>query len=245
MRFLIPLSISAVAVIAHQDVGEQSFDRSSGGGNGWDFHLHTDMESRYASEGRDVLDGDSLATGTFEAAWNAVSLGMWYGKSPEQSYDELQLSTALSWEGGDLAWYFAYTHLRFPDDGAHDHEIGAGVSWSGLPWELALALDAYYSFDAEGSFIETSLRREFDVSDRLKLSPGIVFGINQGYVAEGHDGANHIELRLGGEYALTQSLAVTAHTSYNFGIDRDVTAHADDELLRDFFHAALGLRWDF
>ena len=245
MRFLLPLICTTSLALAHEDNSDLTFDRFFSGDSGWTFHLHSDIESRYASEGRDALDGDSLATGTLEAAWNAFSLGMWYGKSPEQSYDELQLSTALSWDWQDLEWYFAYTHLRFPEDGGHDHEIGAGVSWSGLPWELALAMDAYYSFEAEGTFIETSLRRDFDVSDRLKFSPAIVFGINQGYVPEGHDGANHIELRLGGEYELTQSLTLNAHTSYNFGLDRDVANHAADELLRNFFHAALGLRWKF
>lgn len=246
MRIWTAFSCSTVVVLANQEDSEQAFDHFLGGDNsGRNFHLHCDVESRYASEGRDALDGDSLITGTFEAAWNAVSCGIWYGRSPEQSYDELQLSTALSWEREDLGWYFAYTHLRFPDDAAHDNEIGAGFSWSGLPWELALSMDAYYSFDAEGSFIETSLVRDFDVSERLKLSPSLVFGANQGYVPEGHDGANHIEFRLGGEYALTESLTLTAHTSYNIGIDRDVVDHADDELLRDFFHAALGLRWEF
>jgi hypothetical protein len=245
MRFLIPLAFSTVAVLAHQDDSEQAFDRDPAGDSGWNFHLHADIESRYASEGRDALDGDSLITGTFEAAWDAVSLGIWYGKSPGQSYDELQLTTALGWEWQELEWYFAYTHLRFPNDEAHDNEIGAGVAWSGLPWELVLAMEAYYSFDADGTFIETSLHRDFDVCDRLKLTPSLVFGMNQGYVPEGHDGANHLELRLGGEYSLTQSLTLTAHTSYSLGIDRDTAEHADDELLRDFFHAALGLRWEF
>lgn len=245
MRFLIPLACSAVCVFAHEDDSELTFDRFFGGDSGWAFHLHSDVESRYASEGRDSLDGDSLATGTLEASWNAFSLGMWYGKSPEQSYDELRLSSAVSWVWKDLESYFAYTHLRFPEDGSHDHEISAGVSWSGLPWELALAMDAYYSFAADGTFIETSLHRDFDVSDRLKLLPALVFGMNQDYITEGHDGANHIELRCGGEYALTQSLTLTAHTSYNFGVDRDVVNHAGDELLGDFFHAALGLRWEF
>lgn len=245
MRFSIPLICSTSLAFAHEGNSELTFDRFFGGDSGWNFHLHSDLESRYAAEGRDALDGASLATATFEAAWNAVSLGMWYGKSPGQSYGELQLSTALSWDWKDLEWYFAYTHLRFPEDGGHDHEIGTGVSWSGLPLKMELAVDAYYSFEADGAFIETSLHRDFDLSDCLQLSPAIVFGINQGYVPDGHDGANHIELRLEGEYELTRSLTLTAHTSYSFGIDRNANKHPDDELLRDFFHAALGLRWEF
>jgi hypothetical protein len=245
MRFVIPFIFSTSLVLAHEDNREMTFDRFLGGNGDWDIHLHSDVESRYASEGRDVLDGDSLATASFEAAWDAVSLGMWYGKSPGQSYDELQLSTALSWDWKDLEWYFSYTHLRFPEDGGHDHEVGAGISWSGLPWELQLAMDAYYSFEADGTFIETSLHRDFAVFDRFQLSPAIVFGVNQGYVPDGHDGANHIELRLSGEYKLTQSLILTVHTSYNFSMNRDVVHHAGDQLLRDFFHTALGLRWEF
>ena len=126
MRFLIPLICSTTLVLAHEDESERIFDRFFSHNDGWTFQLHSDIESRYASEGRDALDGDSLATGTLEAAWNAVSLGLWYGKSPDQSYDELQLSTALSWEWKGLEYYCAYTHLRFPKDGGHDHEIGAG-----------------------------------------------------------------------------------------------------------------------
>lgn len=245
MRFLLPLIFTSSLVLAHDGESELNFDRFFNSGDGWAFHVHTDIESRYASEGRDSLDGDSIATTTFEAAWKALSMGVWYGKSPDQSYDELQLSTALSWEWKDMEWHVAYTHLRFPADGGHDHEIGLGASWPGLPLGLVFAVDAYHSFDAQGTFIETSLHCDFDVGDRLQLSPTIVFGMNQGYVSDGHDGANHIELRLGGEYELTQSLALTAHAAYSFGINRDVADHADDKLLRNFTHAALGLRWEF
>jgi hypothetical protein len=118
VRLLLPLIFSTTSVLASEDSRELAFDRFLGEERAWAFHLHSDYESRYASEGRDSLDGDSLASGTFEAAWDAVSLGAWYGISPEQSYDELQLSTALSWDWKDLEWYVAYTHLRFPQDGA-------------------------------------------------------------------------------------------------------------------------------
>lgn len=245
MRFLLPFVCFTSFALAHENESELNFDRFFNSKDGWTLQLHSDIESRYASEGRDALDGDSLATATLQAAWNAVSCGLWYGKSPDQSYDELQLSTALSWEWSGLEWYCAYTHLRFPEDGGHDHEIGAGVSWPGLPLEMVVAMDAVYSFEAEGTFIETSVHRDFEVCDRMSLSPALVFGMNQGYVPLGHDGANHFELRLGAEYGLTSSITLTAHASYNFGIHRDVSEHPDDELLKDFFHAALGMRWEF
>jgi hypothetical protein len=245
VRFLIPFIACTSIVLAHEDNSELIFGRFFDGEDGWNFHEHVDYESRYASEGRDALDGDSLFSGTFEAGWNALSAGIWYAKSPNQSYDELQLSTALSWVWKDLECYMSYTHLRFPQDGGHDHEIGAGVSWAGLPGEVALGVDAYYSFDADGTFIVTALSREFELNDRLQLTPAVVFGVNQGYVTDGHDGANHFELRLGGAYSFTEALALTAHLSYNLAIDRDAARFSGDELLRNFLHVGVGLAYEF
>jgi hypothetical protein len=245
MRFLLPLIVCPSIVLAHEDDSELIFDRFFDTGNGWNFHEHVDYESRYSSEGRDMLDGDSLVSGTFEAGWNAFSAGVWYAKSPNQSYDELQLSGAMSWDWKDLEGYVAYTHLRFPQDGGHDHEIGAGVSWTGIPGEVVLGLDAYYSFDADGAFIVTSLSRDFDLNDRFQLTPAVVFGMNQGYVTDGHDGANHLEFRLGGGYSLTDEITLTAHLSYNLAIDRDAARFSGDELLRDFFHFGVGLAYEF
>ena len=245
MRFLIPLIFSSSLVLAIEDNREQVFDRVLDEEEGWTFHLHTDYESRYVLEGRDSLDGDGLATATFEAAWNVVSVGMWYGISPDQSYDEFQISTAVSGDWRGLEWHVACTHLRFLADEAHDTEIGTGVSWAGLPWGLALALDANYSTDAEGAFLEATLDREFRVFEHLRLTPSMAFGMNQGFVADGHDGANHIALRFDGEYPLTRTTSLVAHIGYNFAIDSDADEHPDDELLRDFLHVGIGLRCEF
>lgn len=245
MRFILPLIFSTSLVLAHENKDGIVFDRCLQGVNGWNGHLHANYESRYSSEGRDLLDGDSLVSSSMEAAWKMVSLGVWYGESPEQAYDELQLSSALNWERGDLAWYVAYTHLRFPNDGGHDHEIGIGAAWSNLTRDLALAVDAYHSLDATGTFIEASLSREFVMTESLMLIPAITFGMNEGYVSDGHDGANHTALRLGAEYRVTGSFALAAHVSYSFALSRDATRHAGDELLRDFFQAGFGAVFEF
>jgi hypothetical protein len=244
MRFFLPLMACASLVLGHENNSELIFDRFSTAKDGLGLHMHTDLESRYASEGRDSLDGDAIASGTFELSWDAISAGLWYGKSPDQSYDELQLSTAFTWGWKDLEYYVAYTHLRFPHEGGHDHELGAGVSWSGLPAGMTLSLHGYHSVEAAGSFVVSSLSREFDLYDRLQLTPAIVYGINQGYVADGHDGPNHVELRLAGTYSLSSALKLTAHLSYSFALDRDAVRYAEDALLKDFFHIGIGLAYD-
>ena len=202
------------------------------------------LESHYLSEGRDALDGDSLLVSSFETSWKNITGGVWYGYSPDQRYDELQLALALTHSIGDFEIYGGYTHLRSPLEGSHDNEIGAGVAWSGLPMEVELSADVYYSFGADGYFAEISAGRDFTISDELTLNVSAPFGINQGYVVDGHDGANNIALRLGAEYALSDAISITAHTTYSWALSRDKNA-PEDELLVDFFHSGLALQWSF
>ena len=122
-------------------------------------HAHLGWESNYFSEGRDSLDGDSLVAGSFEMGWEHLAGGVWLGTSPDQDYDEMQLTLALTQSFGDFEFYGGYTHLRFPSDGSHDNEIGAGFVWSGLPMDVELSADAYYSFNADGYFAEIAASR--------------------------------------------------------------------------------------
>lgn len=246
MRLLIPLFLGLPALVSAQEAGgECPFQHLEGGSGDWEVLLQADFESRYVSEGRDNLDGDSLLTGTLEASWKALTLGCWYAESPQQSYNELQLFAGLGWERDDWEWYVGYTHLRFPDDGGHDHETGAGIAWSGIPGDLTVSLDGYYSFAEQGGFFDTALSREWQVLECLTLTPAVVFGANAGYIADGHDGANHLDLRLLGEWAVSEHATVSAHISYNFALDRDAARDPGDALLRDFFHAGVGVGWRF
>jgi hypothetical protein len=207
-------------------------------------HAHLGWESRYFSEGRDSLNGDSLFVSSFEMGLKHLAGGVWYGYSPDQRYDELQLTLAFTQSIGDFEFYGGYTHLRYPFDGSHDNEIGAGIAFSGLPMDVGLSADLYYSLDAEGYFAEIVASREFTITDRFALSFSAPFGINQGYVADGHDGANYVALRLGLEYAISDSISVTAHSTYSWALGRNAASPGDDQLI-DFFHAGIGLEWSF
>lgn len=235
------LSISLLS--AHQSDPQQPFERPHAHEN-FEFHVHTGWESRYFSEGRDALDGDSLWASSFEFGLEHLAAGLWYGKSPDQSYDELQLSVALTQTFGDFEAYIGYTHFIFPFDGSHDDEIGTGITWTGLPADIELSADIYHSFDANGYFSELSASREFEITEPFSVTLSSIFGINQGYVSDGHDGANHFALQIGYEYALTESLSLIAHTTYSWAIDKKSTAPGD-ALLEDFFHCGAGLQWDF
>lgn len=203
-------------------------------------------ESRYYLEGRDILDGNSILTQTLELQWQSLVAGVWYGNSAEQHYDELQLS--IAWHqsmGENVEGYIGYTQIRFPHgDGHHDHEIHGGLSYTGCPLGIEYAIDAYHSFAANGFFAEASASREWELTEKLSTSLAAIIGMNQGYVADGHDGANHVAASLGLSYALTDSLTLGAHGTYSWGIDRKAGA-ADDASLKDFLHAGIGVECSF
>lgn len=243
MKGILFLAMSAATALGHDAEAELPFGRGHSH-ESFIGHVHVGWESHYVSEGRDSLDGDSFWTASAEFYWEHLAGGIWYGSSPDQSYDELQLTLGLSQEIGDVEFYGGYTYLRFPFDGTDDHELGAGLVWSELPLGLALAADVYYSSEAEGYFAEFSMFREFQLSDQWTLESAGVFGVNEGYVSDGHDGANHFALGLSTEYALTRSCSILSHVSYSWAVGRE--SHAPgDELLVDFFHGGFGLQWSF
>lgn len=241
--FALLLVAASAAAYGHSPEASQPFDLLHAHEQ-VEGHIHTGWDNRYFSEGRDMLDGDSLWTSSAELGWNHLAGGVWYGRSADQNYDELQLSLALTGHAGDFEFYAAYTHLRFPVDGSEDNEVGGGLLWNGLPLEAKLGLDAYYSFDAEGWFSELFVTREFGITEKLAVELSAVFGFNFGYVADGHDGANHIALRLAPGYALSDSLSLTVHVTSNWALDKDRSAPGDD-LLTDFVHAGIGIEWTF
>jgi hypothetical protein len=79
----------------------------------------------------------------------------------------------------------------------------------------------------------------------MQIIPALVFGVNRGYVTDGHDGANHVALQLGAAYLLTEKISMDVHAGYNFAVDRDEAKYAGDALLVDFFHAGISLIYDF
>lgn len=208
-------------------------------------HIHTGWESRYVSEGRDNLGGRSIASTTIDASWDFLSAGIWYGHSPDANYDELELAASLHWHWNVLECHASYSHIRFPIDQDHDHEIGLGFAVNELPFESVLHVDAYHSMDAEGYFIETSIDRSFQLAESLSIDPAIVFGFNDGYVSDGHNGANHIAARIGSSWQVMEQLSLHGHVSYNWAIDREEAALPGDQALRDFAHVGLSLEYAF
>jgi hypothetical protein len=240
---VLSLILPVVSARAHEPEAQRPFGLSHAQGD-LSGHFHAGWESRYFSQGRDALDGDSLAASSAEISWQHFSAGLWHGFSPDQNYDETKLSLAVTESLGDFEFYAGYTHLWFPHADEEDNEIGVGLAWSGLPWGLEVAVDGAYAFQADGSFWEVALNREFAAAESLTLTSSAILGLNQGFVADGHDGVNHLAFRLGAEYAISDSWAVTTHAAWSWALNRQAGA-AGDENLKDLFHVSVGMQWKF
>jgi hypothetical protein len=153
------------------------------------------------------------------------------------------LASSVEWK--DLEAYVSSTHLRFLADEEDDNEIGVGFAYSGLPAGLAVGLDGYYSFDAEGAFLEASIGGEYEVMDKLTLAPSTVLGWNSGYVADGHRGVNHFALSLEAIMPLKDGLDLVGHIAYSWAIDADPARYAGDENLKDLSCVGVAFRATF
>ena len=202
-------------------------------------------DSRYVSEGRDNLDGDPLLHGTLELSFHDFLIGAWYAQSPTTPYDEFNLWLEYGFQFGDVEGYLGINHLRFPDDNAHDHEVGFGISYGELPWDLVVGMDAYYSFRADGFFAEAALTRDFRPCDWLTLEPGIVFGWNEGYVSSGHRGANHVAVSILAIIPLGETAELSAYLSYNFAVNSSPLQSPDDASLKNFLYGGATVTFDF
>ncbi len=212
--------------------------------NWWSMSLTAAWDSLYVSEGRDNLDGKSLAGTTLEAEAFGFTGGMWFAASPDTDYTEFNAFLEYGIELGDFDIYAGYTYLNFPSDDADDNEIGAGIAYGGIPY-ITPAIDWYHSFEADGSFFEASLTSELEVTEWLEFEPFALFGWNEGYIAEGHNGANNFAVGLTAEIDLSENIQLAGYVAYNWAIDSDPANNPDDELLDDFFYGGVSITFSF
>jgi hypothetical protein len=244
MRLTILLILSLGSILSANVPESHSLHEHQADEQTLEFSIYSSLETRYLSEGRDALDGDSLWVNGADLAYGKFSAGIWYGNSPDQDYDELQLSIGYAESFGDLELAVGYTRFQFPFEGAHDNEIGTTLTWSNLPMDCEFSADAYYSFDADGYFMELALGHEYEISERFFVIAAALLGLNQGYVSDGHDGANNFALRMEGVVELSENWHFFSHFTYSWAIDANPALEGDASLI-DFIHGGFGLSWEF
>jgi hypothetical protein len=179
-------------------------------------------ESKYISEGRNNLENGGLFSVDGNAEWHGATLGVWFATGDRESYEELNLSLEYGFSAGPVDAYIGYTRLEFLEEDENDNELSAGISISGLPWVIP-GLDYTYATEAEGGFLELSLRAEIALQEeRITIEPYILEGFDCGYASEEYDGANNLQVGLDITLALTDQVRILASVAHSW-------AHKDVE----------------
>lgn len=210
-------------------------------------HLHLMWESRYVTEGRDNLDGDALASVFSDISLSNFSFVPWLAHGYESDYSELNLNFVYGLPITDaLEIYGGYTHVqaRLIDERGHDNEVSLDLVY--MPTRLFdLTAGYYYSFEARGGFGELGLQHQQSLHEKVVLSLRGVLGINDGYVIEGHNGWNHVQLRAGVAFYPLKRLEIQTYAAYNIAIESNPEQYRDDLTLRDFFWGGIGIAYHF
>ena len=76
--------------------------------------------------------------------------------------------------------------------------------------------------------------QEFSLAEQSTGLISGILGMNDGYVSDGHNGANFYAFSFGLEREITEELLVFGHGMQSFAIDSN-PAFAGDDQLKDFF----------
>jgi hypothetical protein len=181
-------------------------------------------DSKYVSEGRDNLgDGGLIGYEGVASFENGLAVGAWFAYSTDDQvdYEERNYFAEYGFAAGPVEAYVGYTHLSF-NDGSHDNEFGAGIASTELP--VTLALDYVYSVEAEGSFVELSLSKDFETDMGLVITPYVLQAFDYGYATEMNDGDNNTQIGLGVSKEVAMNVTVGAHINHSFAgddVDKD------------------------
>lgn len=180
------------------------------------WNLSALWESKYVSEGRNNLDDGGMVSYEVCAEWSSFNLGVWYALGDSENYQELNLYAGYTFELGPFEGCVSYTRLEFPEDDAHDNELGLGWAWFILD-QISIGADYYYSTEADGGFLEWSLRGALDLFEgRLAMEPYILEGFDFGYASDEYDGPNHLQVGLDVSFALTDAIELTGYLAHSW-----------------------------
>ncbi len=216
---------------------------------GSSFNLTTQYNTRYWAEGRDFLENDDIWSTSVSYGWESLAAGVWYAKSTELPYEELQFG--LAWRhdlSDDLQLYVGAAYVDYMDNTNavasqdSEYELASGLTYTGCPWGIEWVLDVYYTDDTGGWFAEVSGTREWELSDKWGVHVTGLIGMNQGYIQDGSDGLNHMAIIAGFSYDINECCALTLEGVQSFGLDRSDPGDTNTD---DFLHGRLGLTWSF
>jgi len=151
----------------------------------------------------------------------ALSLNVtpWFLQDVDTDYNEFDVTSALTysldpWEFslGYAGYYYPRKSLGGNEGIGDEQEMAASVSRSF--GDLTATLTGAYSFTRDGFYYELALEYEIGVTEKLTLTPGLVFGWDTDYYDPGTD-VNHLALGLTATYQVAPWCALNPYIAGN------------------------------
>jgi hypothetical protein len=197
-------------------------------------------ESKYVSEGRNNLENGGIFSLEAVMEWNGLLAGVWYAVGDDETYQEVNFFVEYGFGIGPLDLSAGYARLEFLEDHEDDNEFAAGAALNNIPYIIP-AVDYTYSTEAEGGFLEVSLRSELPFfEERLIVEPYLMQAFDFGLATDDHDGVNNFQVGIGASLSLTDHLDLVGSLSHSWA-QTDV----DREDLGDLSWGAVGLAATF
>ena len=213
--------------------------------DGFDFHVHPLWESRYVSEGRDNLAGKGIASIATEFNYNEIAIIPWVATGVDSDYTEFNLNAIYATQlFNTVDMFIGYNHLRSRENtsNAHDNEVSLDFSYF-YDNKFQLTSSAYYSFDSQGTFIELTINKGYEINEAVNIDFQTGLGFNAGYVSDGHNGINNLKLTANVSYQVIKQLEVYAYTSYTMAINKNAERFVGDQTLKNVFWSGIGLSY--
>ena len=129
---------------------------------------------------------------------------------------------------------------QFLEDHEDDNEYAVGAALNNIPYVIP-AVDYTYSTEADGGFLEVSLRSELPFfEERLIFEPYVMQAFDFGFATDEHDGRNNVQVGIGASLSLTDHVDLVGSLSHSWA-QTDV----DRENLGDLSWGAIGLAATF
>jgi hypothetical protein len=181
--------------------------------------LDIGYDSRYVSEGRNQLSAGGIywINGSHEVNEN-ISLGIAYGLASDSqvNYDELNLIIGYSNSVEGFDYFIGYTRLEFLEDNESDDEISFAIEHTETDLLTPFA-NLVYSVEVDGYFIDIGAKKDFELSDKLSITPHMLMAFDFGYASAEKGGSNHAAIGASLAYSLSKHFVINGILEQTFG----------------------------
>ena len=210
----------------------------------WQFGGEVGYESRYVSEGSNVVDYGGIGVVGLEVA-NESSIGTFFAglefiSGVSTNFREAEISLGYEKSIDDITASLAWIRVieedhqeSLDEEKAYDTEFAVGFSYAG--WNhIEPGIEYIHSTEADGELLVLTLAGEVEIGNTT-LAPWLSADIDYGYVSPDYDGLNHIEVGVEWEAPLSENFATTLHAAYSMA-QENLRREGEDH---DYFWAGI------